>query len=137
MNEPELKVTGRNLPVSEAFRKRNPELYAKAGGLPSGTVVKPNHDDEPLGTDAGKDPNPRRSIVRLTSYRTRLIDERNLWDKHFIDSIKEAGLIFDDSPKWCKVQVDQKEVLRAEDERTEIEIEWPILDAIDQPTSKP
>lgn len=84
---------------------------------------KPNPRHEPVGKDEGKADYSLRRSVRVTSYRIRLCDERNLYDKHFIDALVRAGLLVDDSPEWCQVEVKQELVKRREEERTEIVIE--------------
>lgn len=63
-----------------------------------------------------------RRVVRITSFRCRLLDERNLFDKHFVDALRYAGVLFDDSPAWCQVEVTQRQVGSRDHERTEIEV---------------
>lgn len=70
---------------------------------------------------AGFDPTKR--LVRFTSHRLRLLDERNLKDKYFTDALRYAGILFNDSPEWAKIEVSQVQVKTKADERTEITIE--------------
>lgn len=111
-----------------ALRKRNPELgdatisHNQIGGLASGPVSKSNSINESVAENAREAVDQVRCLVRITSLRSKVADTDNLFVKHFVDACKEAGLVFDDSPKWCKIEVEQEEVSRPELERTEIEI---------------
>lgn len=64
-----------------------------------------------------------RRKVCIVSFRTRLIDHDNLWIKHYLDALTEAGILFDDSERFCKVEVQQTQVDDPALERTEITIE--------------
>jgi hypothetical protein len=66
---------------------------------------------------------PRR-VVRITSYRRRLLDFDNLAGgcKYFLDSCKYAGLIPDDGPECITLEVSQVRVKTKAEERTELEI---------------
>lgn len=79
--------------------------------------------------DAGRGPGPRtallsgRRLVRVTSFRIRLCDERNLFDKHLVDCLVQSGLLHDDSPQWAQIIVTQVQVNVPALQRTEIVIE--------------
>ena len=94
----------------------------QAGGVASSPVAQPRNVDEPLAEDEGKAVDQVRRLVRVTLCRRRLLDDDNPYPKHFIDAIKEAGLIVDDSPRWCKIEVVQRLVYFAQGECTVIEI---------------
>jgi hypothetical protein len=79
--------------------------------------------NESVAAPKGKGAYPGRSLVRVTSYRLRLCDERNLFDKYFIDSLVYAGLLRDDSPDEVVVEVRQEQVKNRTQERTVITIE--------------
>lgn len=66
---------------------------------------------------------PSKRIVAITSYRKRRMDPDNFTGglKQLIDSIKELGLIWDDSPKWLDLRTEQR--LDFHEQRTEIYIE--------------
>jgi hypothetical protein len=64
--------------------------------------------DEPVAAVPGTNPDAKRRLVRLTSHRRRELDERNLWDKYFVDSLVTAGLLVDDTPRWAQIEVRQK-----------------------------
>jgi len=101
----------------EWFKPTHPE------GLSRASEREPNTRNEPMGKSAGENDNPGFRVVRITSYRCTLCDERNLWDKYFTDSLVKAGLLLDDSPQWCRVEVSQVKVDHWKDERTEITVE--------------
>lgn len=77
---------------------------------------------KPLATTPGANPDSKRRLVRLTSLRYRLIDARNLWDKYFTDSLVSAGILIDDSPRWCQVEVSQILIPSDSIERVLIEV---------------
>lgn len=108
----------------EAHNRRVRKQYGDIGRLPPDAQRQRDSVDEPVAADAREAANKVRCLVRFTSYRTRLCDERNLWDKHFTDALVEAGLLFDDSPTWCKVEVAQVQVKDKSLERTEITVSY-------------
>lgn len=65
-----------------------------------------------------------RTLVRITSLRTRLLDKDNLYGgaKHLLDSIKKSGLIRDDSETEIDYEIKQVKVSHRNEERTEVEI---------------
>ena len=67
--------------------------------------------------------NPVRFLVRVTSFRRRLIDEDNLCEKYVVDCCRYAGLLPGDAPQTTPIEVSQQKVTREEDERTEVTIE--------------
>jgi hypothetical protein len=83
---------------------------------------QPDRLDEPLAADEGEVAYQGRCLIRITSFRRRLCDERNLYDKHFVDALKEAGCFVDDSPDYVKVEVSQQEVKTKPEECTSSEI---------------
>lgn len=60
--------------------------------------------------------------VRIMSYRKRLLDKDNLTGgaKPIVDALKLCGFIWDDSPEWIELHVDQ--AVDAKRPRTEIEV---------------
>jgi len=116
MTESDLK---RHFPnASKATIARN----AAADGVAPGAQPQPDRHDEPLATDAGEVAYKGRCLIRITSFRRRLCDERNLYDKHFVDALTEAGCFIDDSPKYVQVEVFQQQVKNKADECTRIEV---------------
>jgi hypothetical protein len=76
----------------------------------------------PLAKSKIKGPVPTRVLVRVTSYRCRLLDEDNLCEKYACDCCRYAGLIPGDSPAEAKIEVCQEKVGSKSEERTLIEI---------------
>ena len=65
---------------------------------------------------------PSRRMVTIISYRKRLLDDDNNTGatKPLLDAVKDMGLVWDDSPKFCALVTRQE---KAKDVRTEIRIE--------------
>ncbi len=78
--------------------------------------------NERLDEKAGKAKNAIRHIVRITSFRTRLLDTDNLCPKFFIDALRYAGCIYDDAEKDIDLRVSQRQVEKRTQEKTLIEI---------------
>lgn len=95
-------------------------LNAHSDGVAPRSVNQPDRRDEPVAEDAGEVAYQGRCLVRITSFRRVLCDERNLYDKHFVDALKEAGAFVDDSPAYVQVEVSQERVTAPHEERTVI-----------------
>lgn len=80
----------------------------------------PGH--EPVAEAPRTRADPGFRFVRVTSFRRHILDERNLFDAYFVDALVRAGILFDDAPKYCKVEVLQIQVRLESEERTEIDI---------------
>lgn len=72
----------------------------------------------------GKEKDSACFSVRITSYRSRLLDPDNLCPKYFIDCLVYAGIVRDDSPQAIRITVEQFKCAKAE-ERTELVVECP------------
>lgn len=114
--------------ASETFRRLNPHLF-EAGRLSPRPVEQRDPLNEPVAEDARKADDQGFRFVRVTSFRRKLCDERNLHEKAFVDFLTECGALVDDSQAWAKIDVSQIKVDAMEDERTEIEISDQPLDA--------
>jgi hypothetical protein len=79
--------------------------------------------DEPLAAPARKESYLGRVVVRVKSFRCRLLDPDNLCPKYLIDGLRHAGLIRDDSPQDIILEVSQEKVATRKEEYTRIEIE--------------
>lgn len=88
-------------------------------GKPPCPVPEPAASHEPVAAKKGKDSNPKRFHVRVVSYRRRLCDADNLCPKYFIDCLKYAEIVPDDSAKYITLEVSQE---KSKDEQTLIEI---------------
>jgi len=97
-------------------------LPPKDHSVPPAAECKRDPGHESSGKDEGKDVHAGFRVVRIKSYRQRMCDVRNLFDKHFTDCLVAAGLLVDDSPEWCRIEVEQIQVDHWRYERTEIEI---------------
>jgi hypothetical protein len=104
--------------ASKSTIARNTQAHSVAPGA----EPQPDRDDEPMAADEGEVAYQGRCLIRITSLRMRLCDERNLYDKHFVDALKEAGCFVDDSPDYVKVEVRQEQVKNKADECTRIEV---------------
>jgi hypothetical protein len=102
--------------ATESTIRRNLDL----GCLAPGTVAEQSSQANPVAADEGKVAYEGRCLVGITSFRRRLCDERNLYDKHFVDALTEAGAFADDSPEFVQVIVGQVKVEHAHEERTVI-----------------
>ena len=71
---------------------------------------------EPLAAAQREASDPSRVHVRITSRRARLIDPDNLCPKYFIDCLRYAGAIKDDTAKDITVETRQEKVSKAEEE---------------------
>lgn len=108
--------------ASTAFIEANRHLVDRVAPCPQ---QQPHPRDDTVAEAPRTQPDTRRCLVRLTSYRRRLLDERNLFDKYFVDALVDAGIIHDDSPQWAKIEVFQFLIGPHEVERTTICI-YPI-----------
>lgn len=61
-------------------------------------------------------------LVRVTSFRTRLLDEDNLCEKYHVDLCRYAGMLPGDSPATTRIEVRQKKTGKGEPEKVQIEI---------------
>lgn len=100
-----------------------PSRARNAGSLAPRPVNQPNPSHEPVATDARETADKMRRLVRFKIFHIRSQDEENWHTKHFTDALKDAGLIFDDSKEWCRIEKEEIIVDSFADERTEITVE--------------
>ena len=100
------------------YVERNGE-WVKARGAASGAEPQPVVRHEPVAAAARKARDAGRVRIGVVSYRARLCDPDNLCPKYFIDCLRYAGLIADDTPDCITLEVRQVRCRRAE-QRTEI-----------------
>lgn len=103
--------------ASTSTIKRN----AQAGGEARNAEPEPVVRHEPVGKKPREEKVSTRFHVRLTSFRSRLIDPDNICPKYAIDCCRYCGWLPDDSAKYMTFEVKQEKVPKGE-ERTEIEI---------------
>ena len=77
--------------------------------------------NEPLAEAERKTFYTGKVLVRITSYRRRLLDRDNLCGKYFLDAARYSRIICDDTPEDIEYQISQFKVKKAEDEETQIE----------------
>jgi hypothetical protein len=92
---------------------------------PSRPIVERLTSPRPLAKAKAQKPDTGRVLVRVVSYRRRLLDEDNLSEKYFVDCCRYAGLIPGDGPEQTKIEVSQVKVVRKEEERTQLTITYP------------
>jgi len=91
------------------------------GGETQGSEPERPVCNESVGKEAGEMGHSATVHVRITSFRTRLLDPDNLCPKYFIDCLRYSGLIPNDRAEDITLEVRQFKVKT--NERTEIEIE--------------
>lgn len=79
--------------------------------------------DGPLAKSKTEDGHPRKFLVRVTSFRRRLLDEDNLCEKYHVDCCRYAGLLRADDPSQARIITTQEKVRTKAEERTEVAIE--------------
>jgi len=88
----------------------------------SAPVMEPDMRDGALGEGEAKGGYTGRVLVRVTSFRVRLLDEDNLCEKYHVDCCRYAGILQGDNPSQAKIETGQVKVARKEQERVLIEI---------------
>ncbi len=106
---------------NEQLRKEAERNKAR-GGCPSPQLERPVQHDA-LAAPQVKGPDTAKFLVRVTSFRRRLLDEDNLAVKFHVDCCRYAGLIPSDAPSQTHVEARQEKVKDKDSERTEITIE--------------
>lgn len=92
--------------------------------------AKPKRDQAPalVGAVQGKEKGDERVIVRFTGFRVRPLDPDNFAGsvKDLLDGLRHALLISGDEPWRIRLETEQERVKSFSQERTEIEIIYPI-----------
>lgn len=99
------------------------EANVQTHHLPQSPQPKRATIHESLGKEEGKASHSIRLLVRVTSFRRRLLDTDNLTPKYFVDCLRYCGILSDDTEAEIDLRISQKKVSSKEEERTEIEIE--------------
>ena len=108
-----------NASASFLTRNRGNILDLSKGTTPK---LKRPLRDAALGEVKAKKRDTGFYVVRLTSYRCRLLDTDNLCGKYHTDVLRYAGILHADSPETCRIETRQEKVKKKEDQRTLIEI---------------
>lgn len=101
----------------------NQSNHVQTHCLPSSTKPQRAPSYEPMGKEEGKSGHANRLLVRVTSFRRRLLDFDNLIPKYFVDCLRYCDILSDDTEAEIDLRIAQKKVKAKEEERTEIEIE--------------
>ena len=106
-------ATKTNSPIQNPLSKQN---YAPALGSPV------QRKKAGLGLAIG------RIEVRFTLFRVRCLDPDNAAasTKNLLDGLRHSGLLSEDNPWTIRLQVEQEKVKSFDQEKTEIEINYPI-----------
>lgn len=76
-----------------------------------------------LAKSKAKDGDSTCYLVRVVSFRVRLLDEDNLCEKWHVDALRYAGILPDDAPGKARIETRQEKVGSKAEERTEITVE--------------
>jgi len=102
------------------------ESFIRANLSPDNSRATPklesNSRHEPLAEEKAEGRNRQRVLVRVTSIRSRLLDEDNLCEKYHVDLLRYAGVISGDSAAEVKIETGQRKVQKGEVERIVIEV---------------
>lgn len=110
---------------------QNGQSALRQASCPScGAVVEYTDRQEPLYLAIGEAGHSARVLVRVRSYRRKLLDRDNLFPKYFIDACRYSGLIRDDTARLVLIDCDQEKVETEEEERTEIELLYPSAESL-------
>ena len=78
---------------------------------------------EPVEQEEDEGGNLRRSRIRLTRNRCRLLDPDHLRSKYIIAALRYCKVIKDDTTKEIEVYIKQEKVKTRKEEKTIIEVE--------------
>ena len=90
----------------------------------SGAVAKleSNPRNAPLAKKEVQRPTGERFLVRIEGRRKRLLDVDNSCEKYLVDLIRYCGVIPDDAPDKCEIEVSQTKCKKGEQEEITIEV---------------
>lgn len=112
--------------ATETFIRRNatdlPVAHAHAPRPAPPPLLERRDATEPLDADKAEARDAGKFVVRVTSFRLRLLDEDNLCEKYLVDGLRYAGLLPSDAPDRCRIITTQKKVARQAEEHTRIVI---------------
>lgn len=106
----------------ELFKREECPRGEKGNAAAGGPELERRPATPAVGAPKAKGRNTQRFLVRVTSFRRRLIDEDNLCEKYVVDCCRYAGLLPGDGPGQTKITVGQQKVGSEEAECTVVEI---------------
>lgn len=104
------------------------QLYASNPGSHDQTpapLVERGQPNAPLAAAQTEASDPRKCVVRVVSFRRRLLDEDNICEKYHIDALRYLGVLASDAPGHTQIITSQTKVKTKGEERTVIEITIP------------
>jgi len=104
--------------ASDATRRLN----LQTGGAGAAPVVEHNPRDATVGAVQVQAGGGQRFLVRVTTRRSRLVDEDNLCEKFVVDLLRYAGVIPDDAPGTTKIEVAQEKTRKGQEEVVTLEV---------------
>jgi hypothetical protein len=106
--------------ASADFKRANPDLP----GGDTGPVAKLERTARhgALGKGQVQAKAGRRFLVRVTSYRSRLLDEDNLAEKYHVDLCRYAGCLPSDAPGTATIETAQVKTGKGEQEKVVVEV---------------
>ena len=113
-------VLAANVEYPELPGKRQEDRQDQDAGLRAELERTPRA--RTVGKAKAQEGHSGRFLVRVTSIRSRLLDEDNLCEKYVVDCCRYAGLLPGDGPGQTKIEARQRKAGKDEDEGTLIEI---------------
>jgi hypothetical protein len=104
----------------EAYTQRR--AAALMAARQQGAIAQQPARNEPLAQAQAEEGDTSRCLVRVTSYRSRLLDEDNLVAKYHIDALRYAGVLASDAPQHTHIECRQVKVHKGQTEGTLIEV---------------
>lgn len=108
-----------NSETPDFFREATPNSITRSRSV---TVVESDSRNATLVAGQVQVAACQRVLVRVTSVRTRLLDEDNLCEKYHVDLLRYAGIISGDEAGKTKIEVAQRKARKGEKEHTLIEV---------------
>lgn len=110
--------------LSDIPAKHHAEILAQLHPRNPGKapVMESDLRDGALGPRRTQGKDTGRVLVRVTSFRVRLLDEDNLCEKYHVDCLRYAGIISGDDPSQAKIETGQVRVKSKTEERVLIEV---------------
>lgn len=103
--------------AAESFIRENADDQS-----PANPIMERHPRNEPLAAKEVQGFAGAGILVRVTSVRSRLIDEDNLCEKYHVDLCRYAGIIPDDAPGVCRIETTQRKAAKGEAQHSIIEV---------------
>jgi hypothetical protein len=104
--------------ASESFIRAN----LSDGDSGAVTKLEPNPRNAPLAAKEVQRPTGERFLVRIEGRRKRLLDVDNSCEKYLVDLLRYCGVIPDDAPDKCEIEVSQTKCKKGEPEEITIKV---------------